>query len=116
MAPLSLVTKSSPLTRLSRVPAVSRPADLDSTARNANAGLWPGKRWVRFAGPALILLAAAIAAFPIWSHGPVAGDDFEFHSTRNRTGCTESLTRTGRPAPTSAQVSLVLSSILRSPG
>jgi hypothetical protein len=33
----------------------------------------------RIAGPALILLAAAIAAAPIWSHGPVAGDDFEFH-------------------------------------
>ena len=36
-------------------------------------------RWSRFAGAALILLAAAIAAAPIWLHGPVAGDDFEFH-------------------------------------
>ncbi|HUD14298.1 MAG TPA: hypothetical protein VMQ56_11640 [Terracidiphilus sp.] len=36
-------------------------------------------RWTRFAGPALILLAAAIASAPIWFHGPVAGDDFEFH-------------------------------------
>jgi hypothetical protein len=36
-------------------------------------------RWSRFAGPALILLAAAIASASIWFHGPVAGDDFEFH-------------------------------------
>ena len=28
---------------------------------------------------ALVLLAAAVAAAPIWLHGPVAGDDFEFH-------------------------------------
>jgi hypothetical protein len=33
----------------------------------------------RFAGPSLILFAAALAAAPIWFHGPVAGDDFEFH-------------------------------------
>jgi hypothetical protein len=41
----------------------------------------PGKlaNWTRFAHPALILLAASIASFPIWFHGPVAGDDFEFH-------------------------------------
>jgi hypothetical protein len=36
-------------------------------------------RWLRFAGTAFILLAAAIAAAPIWIHGPVGGDDFEFH-------------------------------------
>ncbi len=36
-------------------------------------------RWTSFAGPALVLLAAAIVSFPIWFHGPVAGDDFEFH-------------------------------------
>ena len=36
-------------------------------------------RWLRFAGTAIILLAAAIAAAPIWIHGPVGGDDFEFH-------------------------------------
>jgi hypothetical protein len=40
--------------------------------------LRPGKL-TRLAGPALILLAAAIASAPIWFHGPVAGDDFEFH-------------------------------------
>jgi hypothetical protein len=36
-------------------------------------------RWTRFAGPALILLAAAIAAAPVRIHGVVASDDFEFH-------------------------------------
>jgi hypothetical protein len=35
--------------------------------------------WRRFGGAGIILLAAAIASFPIWFHGPVAGDDFEFH-------------------------------------
>jgi hypothetical protein len=35
--------------------------------------------WTRWLGPALILLAAAIAAAPIWIHGPVGADDFEFH-------------------------------------
>jgi hypothetical protein len=35
--------------------------------------------WTRFAGLAIILLAAAIAAAPIWFHGPVGADDFEFH-------------------------------------
>jgi hypothetical protein len=33
----------------------------------------------RWTGPALILLAAALGSAPIWLHGPVAGDDFEFH-------------------------------------
>jgi len=43
--------------------------------------LIPGKLayWTRFIGPAIVLLAAAIAAAPIWFHGPVGGDDFEFH-------------------------------------
>jgi hypothetical protein len=36
-------------------------------------------RWRRCASPLLILLAAALASVPIWLHGPVAGDDFEFH-------------------------------------
>ena len=36
-------------------------------------------RWTRFAGAAILLLAAAIAAAPIWLHGPVGADDFEFH-------------------------------------
>ena len=36
-------------------------------------------RWNRFFGTAIILVGAAIAAAPIWIHGPVAGDDFEFH-------------------------------------
>jgi hypothetical protein len=35
--------------------------------------------WAHWLGPALILLAAAIAAAPIWAHGPVGADDFEFH-------------------------------------
>ena len=53
--------------RASRVPQVSI--------------LRPGKppRWTHFVGPALILLAAAIASAPIWMHGPAGGDDFEFH-------------------------------------
>jgi hypothetical protein len=33
----------------------------------------------RSAGPALVLLAASVAAAPIWLHGAVTGDDFEFH-------------------------------------
>jgi hypothetical protein len=43
--------------------------------------LTPGNphRVFRFVGPANILLAAAIAAAPIWFHGPVGADDFEFH-------------------------------------
>jgi len=36
-------------------------------------------RRIPHAGTALILLAAAIAAAPIWFHGPVGADDFEFH-------------------------------------
>ena len=36
-------------------------------------------RWKRLVGPAIILLAAAMAAAPIWLHGPVGADDFEFH-------------------------------------
>jgi hypothetical protein len=64
MALSSVLTKPSRGSRVSRVPQFSflRPGTL-----------------ARHAGPALILLAAAIAAAPIWSHGPVAGDDFEFH-------------------------------------
>jgi hypothetical protein len=34
----------------------------------------------RFTGPALILLAAAVATAPILLHGPFCGDDFEFHA------------------------------------
>ena len=43
--------------------------------------VWPFRpeRPTHYAASALILLAAAIAAAPIWFHGPVAGDDFEFH-------------------------------------
>lgn len=33
----------------------------------------------RFAGPAIILLAAAVATAPILLHGSYCGDDFEFH-------------------------------------
>ena len=35
--------------------------------------------WRRWAGPCVILLAAAIAAAPVWIHGVVGADDFEFH-------------------------------------
>ncbi len=66
MAHSSVAPKPSRASRVARVPQVSR----------------PGTRFTRltsFTGPALILIAAAIAAAPIWSHGPVAGDDFEFH-------------------------------------
>jgi hypothetical protein len=34
----------------------------------------------RFAGPSLILLAAALATAPILLHGSFCGDDFEFHA------------------------------------
>ena len=36
-------------------------------------------RWGSFAGPASILLAAAVATAPILLHGSYCGDDFEFH-------------------------------------
>jgi len=36
-------------------------------------------RSTRLLGPAILLLAAAVAAAPIWIHGPVGADDFEFH-------------------------------------
>ena len=36
-------------------------------------------RHVRWTAVGLILLAAALAAAPIWFHGPVGADDFEFH-------------------------------------
>jgi len=70
MVPISLVSKPS------RVPEDPRAPQVSSAAAER-----PGKpaSWTRFAHPALILLAAAIASFPIWFHGPVAGDDFEFH-------------------------------------
>jgi hypothetical protein len=35
--------------------------------------------WTRVLAVAVILLAAAVAAAPIWTHGPVGADDFEFH-------------------------------------
>ena len=38
----------------------------------------PGLR--RFAGPSLILVAAALATAPILLHGSFCGDDFEFHA------------------------------------
>jgi hypothetical protein len=36
-------------------------------------------RWDRFLGPALILLAAAMASAPVALNGPFCGDDFLFH-------------------------------------
>ena len=39
----------------------------------------PASRWTRYVGPALILLAAALATAPILLHGSFCGDDFEFH-------------------------------------
>jgi hypothetical protein len=36
-------------------------------------------RWIRFAGAAVILLAAALAAAPVLIHGQVGADDFQFH-------------------------------------
>jgi hypothetical protein len=46
---------------------------------NAESNPNPASRWSRFAPLACILLAAAVAAAPILIHGPVGGDDFEFH-------------------------------------
>jgi hypothetical protein len=68
MALSSVLTKPSRGSRVSQVPQVS----------NFGPGNRPAK-WKDLAGPGLILLVAAIASAPIWSHGPVAGDDFEFH-------------------------------------
>jgi hypothetical protein len=36
-------------------------------------------RWIRFAGPAVVLLAAAVAVAPQLIHGPSCGHDFDFH-------------------------------------
>lgn len=51
--------------------AQALPAAADGRARTAG--------WRRLAGFVLILIAAAVASVPILVHGPVAGDDFEFH-------------------------------------
>jgi hypothetical protein len=50
---------------------VNRIAAADGETRS------PG--WQRWAGPCVILLAAAIASAPVWIHGVVGADDFEFH-------------------------------------
>ncbi len=77
--------KSSGARHSSRVPQVSgSPATGTGTLWvrwGEDSILRPGNRapWARFAGPALILFAAAIASAPIWTHGPAGGDDFEFH-------------------------------------
>jgi len=65
MVPMSLAPRSSRASQNLRVPHVSF--------------LSHGSRRISLIGAALILLAAAIAAAPIWIHGPTAGDDFEFH-------------------------------------
>ena len=39
----------------------------------------PAARWSRFTGPALILLAAAVATAPQLIHGNSCGHDFDFH-------------------------------------
>ena len=36
-------------------------------------------RWSRIAGPAIVLLAAAVAVAPLVIHGPSCGHDFDFH-------------------------------------
>ena len=64
MAYSSVVTKS------------SREERDQAAVKSAHAG---SARLRRRMGPVLLLLAAAVAAAPIWLHGPVAGDDFEFH-------------------------------------
>jgi hypothetical protein len=53
---------------------------IEGTIQRANIsrGLLPA-RWSRFAGPAVILFAAAIAAAPIWIHGATGADDVDFH-------------------------------------
>jgi hypothetical protein len=45
----------------------------------AAANLGRHARWSSFAGPAIVLFAAAIATAPIWIHGAVGADDFDFH-------------------------------------
>jgi len=39
----------------------------------------PQKRWKRFASPAIVVLAAAIAIAPQLARGPSCGHDFDFH-------------------------------------
>jgi hypothetical protein len=53
---------------------------IDGTIQRANIsrGMLP-VRWRRFAGAAVILFAAAIAAAPIWIHGAAGADDVDFH-------------------------------------
>ena len=49
-----------------------------TSARRVSAAP-PTARLRDLTGPALVLLAVAIAAAPIWLHGAATGDDFEFH-------------------------------------
>jgi hypothetical protein len=79
MAPISLLPKPNRVPRPPLVTQVTHPADQDPSAEAPGSNLRPENRWAGLAGPAIILLTAAVASFPIWFHGPVAGDDFEFH-------------------------------------
>jgi len=46
---------------------------------NRDQGTGKTARWSRFAGPAIILLAAAVAVLPQLVHGNSCGHDFDFH-------------------------------------
>ena len=51
-----------------------------ASLKSIAAGLKPRRAsWPRWAAPCIILLAAAIAAVPVLTHGVVGADDFEFH-------------------------------------
>ena len=45
----------------------------------STTGITPRTRSIPYVSTILILIAAAIAAAPVWFHGPVGADDFEFH-------------------------------------
>lgn len=47
--------------------------------RANHAGAVSSGRWRAHLGTGLIVLAALIAAVPLWVHGPAGADDFEFH-------------------------------------
>ena len=71
------------MSRINRqwVPQVFYPTDKDPSGGTPISILRPGNdsAWSRLIGPALILLAAALATSPLIFRGPSCGHDFDFH-------------------------------------
>jgi hypothetical protein len=111
MVPISLVSKPS------RVPEDPRAPQVSSAAAER-----PGKpaNWTRFATPHSFCSPPPSRLSPSGSTAPsretTSNSTSSRGSMRSRAGSTEFLTRTGRPAPTSAPASPALSSIRPSPG